>query len=153
MERFDRGAELALLGTVVTVVAAWSYHLRVKSNHLHVAETVVTTADAIHVVDSAEATVPDSAQEQSAGGATMQSAPPAPTHTQAAENETLAFHKERVARGKLLHDLHAQLATLSDARADGWSAIFAPLPSSETQQQKETAKRAIVARIRQIEAM
>jgi hypothetical protein len=149
MEQFNRGAELALLGTVVTVAAAWSYHVQVTSKHTDAAEHATTTAEAVHVAESA-GTEPDKVQEESQ--AQIPQSAGDPTQAQAAaDNE--AFHKERAARGKLLKDLHAQLATLSDARDDGWSAIFAPLPSSETQQQKETAKRTIVARIRQVEAM
>jgi hypothetical protein len=150
MERFNRGAELALLGTVVTVAAAWSYHVQVTSKHTDAAENATTTAEAVHVAESAGAggAEPDKVQEESHAQIPQSAGDPTQA---AADNE--AFHKERAARGKLLKDLHAQLATLSDARDDGWSAIFAPLPSSETQQQKETAKRTIVARIRQVEAM
>jgi hypothetical protein len=157
MQQFNPGAELSLGATVVAVVAAWSWHVRVRSrqsneNDLH--DNVTLLGDTSTAADRTAKRLggDDGSGTQAVDEEVPQQVSEPIVAVQPPDN-LQKVQKEREARARLLQDLHSQLATLSGARADGWSAIFAPLPSSETQEQTESAKRGIVARIQQIEAM
>jgi hypothetical protein len=163
MQQFNPGAELSLGATVVAVVAAWSWHVRMRSmqsnesneNDLH--ENVTPLGDTTTAGDRTAKRLGGGDDGSGTGTQAVDVEVPQqvsePIVAVQPPDNLQKVQKEREARARLLQDLHSQLATLSGARADGWSAIFAPLPSSETQEQTESAKRGIVARIRQIEAM
>jgi hypothetical protein len=167
MVSMDRGAEIALGATLVACVAAWRYHLHVGhidhnhsehgagyaalqggvpvdgvsvGEHMQHGDDVVEHTDADG--DESDATPHDPGRRPSDGDAQM-----------AEETHLMERHAQEQmqesARQKAqeLQKLQSELALLGRAREDGWSALFAPLPSSETDEQIAVAKKGLVARI------
>jgi hypothetical protein len=168
----ERGAEFALGAAMVAVFATWRYH----SHKLGVAPI----AGGVDVVETTiEMPVRDVGDSETQWSLTSPDIPDnevppivVPVQQTATDDEDssepvleeLAVpessvneleeqkQRDKAKQSLLLGELHNQLAMLGTARDDGWSALFVPLPSSETQERKEAAKQGIIARIRAIQA-
>jgi hypothetical protein len=168
----ERGAEFALGAAMVAVFAAWRYHSHILR--------VAPIAGGVDVVKTTiEMPVRDVGDSETQWSLTSPDIPDievtpivVPVQRTATDDEAssepvlekLAVpessvneleeqkQRDKAKQSLMLGELHNQLAMLSTARDDGWSALFVPLPSSETQERKEAAKQGIIARIRAIQA-
>jgi hypothetical protein len=138
----DRSAEIALCATVVAALAAWGYHSKIVLDEdvqrLRNKDAKITEVE-IELVVETEKNVGPSQEELDYS-----------VQLKAIEEKKM---NDRNKKAQVLKALHAQLETLTAAKSDGWSAIFAPLPSSETQEKTEKSRREIVDHIKKVEAM
>jgi hypothetical protein len=157
----DASAELGLGATVFAVLAAWRYHYQ-RMN--------ITTDEAYHRAHR-DATVGEDAEDmgdlRAEGPKEEDVRPPppeepAPVHANRHHPFSNQDHvhppqyprdvSDSEKKEIVLQQLQQRLETLSDAD-DGWSSIFAPLPSSESDEKKEKTKSLLTAQIKQIRAM